>query len=120
MNKNKVIELIAEGQDLNIDELIELRKTLRETKNYKFMDVIRNYLDTRLVFIFDSTWGQEVYFLTERYFRFKDKFEQTKLMTNRKYVEYRIQQESRSERMLDAWIYTVRGVVIDSKPSVHT
>lgn len=52
----------------NIDELIDLRKQAREAKDYAVCDELRNYLDTQLVFIFDAPHGQEIYYLTEKYF----------------------------------------------------
>ena len=54
-------------ENKNIDELIELRKEARLSNNWKLSDEIRNYLDTKLIFIFDTKFGQEIYYITESY-----------------------------------------------------
>lgn len=71
-----------------IDELIDIRKYARVSKNWHLSDKIRDYLDEKLVFIFDANWGQEVYYSTECFFKRKEQKEETKLMTKRQYVEY--------------------------------
>lgn len=91
---------------LPIDQLIDLREELKLQKNYKEADSIRDYLDSKYVFIFDSKNGQEVYHLTEKFFKFKNKFEETAKMSNRKYVEHHLTQEKRAEKILDAWTYS--------------
>ena len=84
-----------------IDELIILRKEAREKKDWKLSDEIRTYLDSKLVFIFDTKFGQEIWYLNEKYFENKpDK------LTYRQYVEYQIQQDSKAERVFDAWLYS--------------
>ena len=91
---------------LPIDQLINIREELKLQKNYKEADSIRDYLDSKYVFIFDSKNGQEVYHLTEKFFKFKSKFEETDKMSNRKYVEYYLMQEKRAEKILDAWTFS--------------
>jgi len=86
-----------------IDELIDMRAKAREGKNYKLCDITRHKLDAELVFIFDAPWGQQIYYLTESYFKRKPPE-----MTNRKYVEYKIQADIKADQLLDAWLYTVR------------
>ena len=93
-------------KDLYTDELIELREKARLDKNYKLSDEIRNILDERLCFIFDTKEGQEVYHLPYSYFKFKDKFEHTKIMSNRQFVEYRIKKDILADKYLESWIYT--------------
>lgn len=44
-----------------IDELINLRKQAREEKNWKLSDEIRDILDTKNAFVFDTTDGQVIY-----------------------------------------------------------
>ena len=61
----------------HIEELIEIRATSREKKLWEFCDEIRNYLDERLVFIFDGPDGQEVFNLNEGYFKRKNDYEKT-------------------------------------------
>ena len=92
---------------MNIDELIEERRIARLNKDWKRSDEIRSLLDEHLVFVFDNRWGQQIYYLTEKYFKFKHKLEKTKSMSNRQYVEYRIQEDERVEKVLQAWIYTI-------------
>lgn len=85
---------------MNIDELVYERSMYRKHKNFEKCDEIRDILDKELVFIFDARDGQqEVYYLTEKYFQRKPEW-----MSHRKYVEKRIQDDSRANRVLDAWI----------------
>lgn len=86
---------------MNADELIYEREQARSNKDWKRSDEIRHALDAINIFIFDTKDGQEVYFLTESYFKFKDA-----PMSNRQYVEFRIKEDIRAEAALDAWIYT--------------
>lgn len=115
-------------EDKHIDELIELRKEAREKKDWKLSDEIRNYLDAKLVFIFDTKDGQEVYNLTEKYFKkeemqsriktieneiailtkIKEKVVSISKLNSRQYVEYRIQENIKSEKNFDAWLYSVK------------
>lgn len=89
----------------NIEELINLREQARLAKDWKLSDDIRNYLDDRLVFIFDTKAGQEIHYLTPSCFQLKTKNEnQIKVksffewlqnttritMTTRQYVEFKI------------------------------
>ena len=48
-------------EDKYIDELVDLRNEAREQKNWKLSDEIRDYLDTKHTFIFDTNEGQVVY-----------------------------------------------------------
>ena len=66
-----------------IEELIEERKIAREIKNWKLCDEIRNYLDLKNIFIFDTKLGQEIWYLTEGYFKRKDNSITTTAMSNR-------------------------------------
>jgi len=102
--------IISEGDFKGkfIDELIYDRNIARENKDFELSDKIRNILDEKFVFIFDTKDGQEVYNLSESYFKYKDRFEHTSKMTNRKYVEYKIQEDIASEKRFKAWIYTQR------------
>ena len=91
-----------------IDELIENRKIARENKDWKLADEIRNYLDTKLVFIFDAKWGQEVWYLVEKYFERQERKIETIAMSKRQYVEYRIKQDINAEKNFEAWLYSTR------------
>lgn len=92
---------------MNLDILIEDRRKARESFDYTTSDLLRDYLDDHLIFIFDTVWGQEIYYLTPSYFKRKPKE-----MTNRRYVEYRIKREVQAEKLLEAWLYTTN----QSKP----
>ena len=89
--------------NLSTEELLEIRQKSRLDKDFKTSDLIRDELDKRLSFVFDTKEGQEVYHLPEKYFRFKDKFEKTRLMSNRQYVEYRIKEDLRIDKILESW-----------------
>ncbi len=95
-------------QNKYIEELIEERKLSREQKNWKLSDEIRDYLDTKLVFVFDAKWGQEVYHLTEGYFKNKERKIETVAMSHRQYVEHQIKQDIVIEKNFEAWLYSVR------------
>lgn len=88
------------------DELIDIRKNARENKDWSLSDEIRNYLDAKLVFIFDAKWGPEVWYLTIGFFNNKNKRIETQAMSNRQYVEYKIQKDIRAEKNFDAWLYS--------------
>jgi len=59
----------------HIGELIEIRAISREKKMWEFCDKIRDYLDEKLVFIFDGPDGQEVHNLSEGYFKRKNDYD---------------------------------------------
>ncbi|NJO63645.1 MAG: hypothetical protein HC836_37285 [Richelia sp. RM2_1_2] len=83
----------------------------RVGKDYKLCDEIRNYLDTHLVFVFDAPHGQEVYYLTDSYFKWKSKIEQLRglIFTNRKFVEYRIKEDIRISAIFEGWLVTTKN-----------
>lgn len=91
-----------------IDELIDERKEARANKNWKLSDEIRHYLDTKLVFVFDASWGQEVYYLTKSYFKDKDRKIETIVMSKRQYVEYRIKKDINADKNFKAWLYSTQ------------
>jgi hypothetical protein len=98
--------------DLNlllVDEIVELRKISRLNKNWKLSDVLRNYLDAKLVFAFDAPDCQEVYYLCENSFKYLDRIEKLydmKFSTKRKFVEWNIKNEIKANNIFDAWLYT--------------
>lgn len=94
----------------NLDELIEDRRLARINKNWKLSDEIRDYLDAKMVFVFDASFGQEVYFLSEKYFSGKYKSPETASMTKRQYVEFLIKQEINSNKVFDAWVYSMNNL----------
>lgn len=92
--KIKQLKMILE--DKYIDELIDIRKFARENKNWKLSDEIRNYLDEKLVFIFDTKYGQEVWFMPKG-----------SRITNRIEMEKRIKDDIRYNNNFDAWLYSI-------------
>jgi len=112
-NANVLLCLVLTNRSMNfeskyIDELIDDRKEARVNKNWKLSDEIRDYLDTKLVFIFDTKWGQEVYYLTERYFKNQDRKIETMAMSKRKFLEYKIKQDINAENNFEAWLFSTR------------
>lgn len=93
-------------EKINIDEEIEKRRLSRIAKDWKTSDQIRDRLDLMNVFIFDTPDGQEVYHLTEEYFLFKNKSQETFAMTNRQFVELNIKKDQRSNKNFEAWLFT--------------
>ena len=91
-----------------IDELIDERKEARANKNWKLSDEIRDYLDTKLVFVFDAKWGQEVYYLTDNYFKTQERKIETIAMSKRQYIEYKIKQDINADRNFEAWLFSTR------------
>ena len=83
--------------DKYIDELIDIRKDARENKDWKLSDEIRNYLDEKLVFIFDTKDGQEVWFIPNG-----------SKITNRKEMENKIKNDIRHNEIFDSWLYSVK------------
>ena len=74
------------------DELIRERKEARKIKDFKTSDIIRNILDSRLVFVFDTKDNngnpfQETYWLYDEFFHEMDF---VKFKTRRSFVEYKI------------------------------
>lgn len=84
-----------ELEDKYISELIEIRRKARINNNYALSDEIRNYLDTKESFIFDTKDGQVVY-------------HELKGMTRSKLIE-KINANKRAEKMFDSWLYSVKS-----------
>ena len=92
---------------MNIDALIYRRKKAKEEKHWVESDYIRNLLDERRVFIFDHPDGSEtIYHYPESIWRHKDRFLETKALSNRQYAELLFQRERRAEKRLDAWVFS--------------
>ena len=105
----KQIETLKKSLNkIGIDELIEDRKDARVNKNWKLSDEIRDYLDTKLVFVFDANWGQEIYYLTAGYFKNQERKIETIAMSKRQYVEHRIKQDINAEKNFLAWLFSTR------------
>ena len=92
-----------------ISELIDIRHQSRIDKDFELSDKIRDFLDTKLTFVFDSKDGQEVLHLTEGYFKNMPKIESNRNMTfetKRKFVEWNIKENLRLDKVIDAWVYS--------------
>ncbi len=89
-----------------IDELIEYRREARLNKDWALSDEIRSYLDTKLVFVFDSKFGQEIYHLTEDYFKPQLRKPETISMSRRQYVEYKIKEDINANNNFNSWLYS--------------
>jgi len=81
---------------LFVDEVLEVRMLARENKNWKLSDDIRNYLDDKLIFIFDVKGldgkpFQEVDYLYDAYFNnilsYKERYEEEGVKKERTIVE---------------------------------
>lgn len=92
MNINDLKEDLSEYL---IDELISIREEVRKLKNWKLSDKIRDYLDSKSVFIFDTLEGQEVYYYPSN------------LNITRDILIKRIQDKQRAEKTFNAWLYSM-------------
>lgn len=87
---------------MNIDEIIYDRQKFREHKNFKEVDRLRDILDSELVFVFDLPENkQEVYYLTEKYFRFKPQG-----ISHREYVKEQIKKDAQLEAVINAFVFS--------------
>lgn len=75
------------------DELLEQRKIARQEGDYALSDKIREKLDARNVFVFDTKDGQEVYFSLKG--------------TTRESIITQMNEDRRANKMFDAWLYSV-------------
>jgi uncharacterized membrane protein len=91
---------------MNIDQLLDERKQAREGRNYKRSDEIKALLETELVFVFDATWGQEVLYLTEKYFERKPEE-----MSLRDWVKKRMDDDIKAEQLFNSWLATTKASI---------
>ena len=78
-----------------VHELLDKRKLARQNKDWEKSDVIRNKLDKRFVFVFDTKEGEDVYF-------------ELKGMTRSKLIE-KINKDKRADKQFDAWLYSMNS-----------
>ncbi|WP_242086524.1 hypothetical protein [Aestuariivivens sediminis] len=78
--------------NIYIDELIDIREEARQTKNYKLSDKIRDFLDTKHIFVFDTKQGQTVYH--------QGKGTRVDLIK-------RLKKEKLAQKLFDAWLYSI-------------
>jgi len=81
---------------LHTDELLILRQQARKSKDWKLSDEIRDLLDYRNVFVFDTKEGPEVHYMPRSF------------TGGRQGLEERIQADIRAEKRFDAWLYSAR------------
>ncbi len=82
-----------------IEEIIDLRRRAREAKDYYLSDVLRDYLDSKKVFVFDTKYGQEELC--------------TGNAKDRKEAERMVQSDIRAEKNFDAWLVSIRKQIKD-------
>lgn len=80
--------------DKYISELIDIRATARIQKDFVLSDRIRDYLDTKQTFVFDSEHGQIVY-------------HELRGMTRGKLIS-KINTHKRANKIFDAWLYSMQ------------
>lgn len=83
--------------------LIDARAAARRAGRYSLSDKIREHLDNRLSFVFDTKDGPEVHHLTASFFMRKPNH-----ITHRQYLEERISSDIRAEKRFDAWLYSMK------------
>lgn len=81
--------------DYYISELVDIREKVRREKQYDLADRIRDYLDTKDVFIFDSLDGQIVYYKAKR--------------TTRIELIKKMNKEKQANKLFDSWLYSMNS-----------
>lgn len=84
----------VEFNNYHTDQLIKLRAEARANKNWQLSDDIRNFLDAKQVFIFDTANGQEIYCQLPN--------------TTRDQLVAKININNRAEKLFDAWLYSTQ------------
>lgn len=79
-----------------IDELIEIRKEAREEKNWVLSDQIRDYLDTKHIFVFDHKEGQEVFY--------RKSGTRTEMISE-------LQKDRDAEKLFESWLYSIKSSI---------
>lgn len=80
-------------KDISVHQLVDLRDFYRLLKDWEACDLIRDYLDTQHVFIFDTSDSQEVYY---------------GVRGTRQDVIDKINRDKRSEAQFDAWLFSTK------------
>jgi len=76
-----------------LDELITMREKARLNKNWDLADKIRDYLDTKHIFVFDKKEGLLIYH---------------RLNGSRQDLTEELKASSRAEKIFDAWLFSIR------------
>jgi hypothetical protein len=98
-------------QHISTSLLIECRAIARQNKNWLNADLIRNELDNRLCFVFDTKEVQEIHSFSESYFSNMGKISSIygiQFQSKRDFVEWKIKDEIRINKLVDAWIYSTQ------------
>ena len=83
-------------ENMYIDELIIIRAEARAKENWRLADKIRNFLDTKHVFVFDDIDGQLVYHRNHG---------------TRQDLVKQLKEDERAHKMFDAWLYSVNSSI---------
>lgn len=78
-----------------VSELIEIREVARINKDWELSDNIRNYLDTKFSFVFDTMDGQVIY-------------HELKGQTRQNLIN-RLNNNARIENIFDSWLFTINS-----------
>ena len=81
-------------KDKYIDELVDIRENARHNKNWKLADKIRDLLDTKHVFVFDTKEGQVIYHRKE---------------STRKSLISQLKSENRADKLFNAWLFSMKA-----------
>ena len=76
------------------DELVHLRSLYRKNKDWVKCDEIREVLDLRHSFVFDTNEGQVVYH---------------ELSGTREELINKLNRDKRADRMFDAWLFSIKS-----------
>ncbi len=79
----------------NIEELIFLREQARLNKDWALSDEIRDFLDEKNVFIFDTKDGYEIYYEVKK--------------ITRKELELQIKSDIAANKNFDSWLYSIQN-----------
>jgi len=81
-------------ENLHDSYLIAIREDYRKSKSWEYCDFIREYLDTKHIFIVDTPKGQVVYFETGG---------------TRQDVINKINQHKKAESDFNAWLFSIKA-----------
>ena len=77
-----------------IDELLAIREKARIAEKWELADKIREYLDTKQVFVFDKKDEQLVYH---------------RMKESRRDLIEQLKADAHAEKLFDAWLFSIRS-----------
>lgn len=89
--------------------LLEIREKARENKDWSLSDQIRDILDERLDFVFDTKEGQLLHSYSESFFKNMPKIAciyNLNFTNKRQFVEWKLKDDIRINALVDSWIYS--------------